>query len=66
MTIQYNEIKRMQDKRNSLLRVSVLDGKTHIFVNDTIAMEGAFFVLTREQIVELGKALLGAWEVAVE
>lgn len=66
--IEYTEIARFESPvligQPNLLRVVVLDGKIFIFTNNLNTDVAVDINLTRENVVELGKALLEAWQIA--
>lgn len=61
--MEYTVLCTMVDKTQNLLRLVVLDGDAMIFLNEQDGI-AASIVLTREQLVDLGKALIKAWEIA--
>lgn len=62
-TLTYEELYRLEkDNHNTILRVSHLDGQTLLMLNDMVTHEAVSITLSGEEIVQLGKALIGAWE----
>jgi hypothetical protein len=61
--MEYTILCTMVDKTQNLLRLVVLDGDAMIFLNEQ-GGGATSIVLTREQLVDLGKALIKAWEIA--
>lgn len=59
----YEELYRLEKYNNkSILRISVLDGQTLLIMNDLVTNEAVSIDLSKEEIVQLGKGLIRAWE----
>lgn len=52
------------EEEGSVLRIAKLGDSIFIFANDLVKKEAVAFVPTKEQLVEIGKAIVKAWEIA--